>query len=299
VPATVYLVGAGPGAPDLITLRGVRALEQAGVVLYDRLTHPALLDHAPANALRLYAGRAPGAPGDDRQETIHAQLVAHARAGRTVVRLKGGDPFVFGRGGEEMLALAEAGVPFEVVPGVTSSIGVPGVAGIPVTHRGASTAFAVFTAHEAEDATEGPVDWVVAARVPTAVFLMGVERLPVIVSKLIAHGRRVDTPIAIVEQGTCDAERVTTGTLGTILARQGRASAGDDRGGRGGGGAGSGAGPAGGSAGVACAGRAVAASAPRRGGGDGGRRPPARLRRYFFGFGSLRVIVVRRVGSWP
>lgn len=219
VPATVYLVGAGPGAPDLITLRGVRALEQAGVVLYDRLTHPALLDHAPAHALRLYAGRAPGAPGDDRQETIHAQLVAHARAGRTVVRLKGGDPFVFGRGGEEMLALAEAGVPFEVVPGVTSSIGVPGVAGIPVTHRGASTAFAVFTAHEAEDATEGPVDWVVAARVPTAVFLMGVERLPVIVSKLIAHGRRVDTPIAIVEQGTCDAERVTTGTLGTILAR--------------------------------------------------------------------------------
>lgn len=215
----VYLVGAGPGAPDLITMRGVEALRRADVVLYDRLTHPALLDHAPAHALRVYAGRAPGAPGDDRQESIHTHLVEHARAGRVVVRLKGGDPFVFGRGGEEMLALAEAGVPFEVVPGVTSSIGVPGVAGIPVTHRGAATAFAVFTAHEAEDATTGPVDWVLAARVPTAVFLMGVERLPVIVATLVAHGRRVDTPIAIVEQGTTEDERVTTGTLGTILGR--------------------------------------------------------------------------------
>ncbi len=215
----VVLVGAGPGAPDLITLRGVEALRRADVVLYDRLTHPALLDHAPAHAERVYTGRAPGAPGDDRQETIHDLMVRHARAGRVVVRLKGGDPFVFGRGGEEMLALAEAGVAFEVVPGVTSSIGVPGTAGIPVTHRGVAAAFAVFAAHEADDAPGPAVDWHVAARIPTAVFLMGVERLPTIVAKLTAHGRRVDTPIAVIERGTLDEQRVTIGTLGTILAR--------------------------------------------------------------------------------
>ncbi len=215
----VVLVGAGPGAPDLLTIRGVEALRGADVVLYDRLTHPALLDHAPAHAERIYCGRAPGAPGDNRQESIHDLMVRHARAGRVVVRLKGGDPFVFGRGGEEMLALAEAGVAFEVVPGVTSSIGVPGVAGIPVTHRGVAAAFAVFAAHEADDAPEPTVDWHVAARIPTAVFLMGVERLPAIVAKLTAHGRRVDTPIAVIERGTFEEQRVTVGTLGTILAR--------------------------------------------------------------------------------
>jgi uroporphyrin-III C-methyltransferase len=214
---TVHLVGAGPGHPDLLTLRAARLLAAADVVVHDRLVHPGVLDLVRPGAPRIDVGKDAG--DSHLQERINATLVELGRVHDCVVRLKGGDPFVFGRGGEEMLALAEAGVPFEVVPGVTSSIGVPGVAGIPVTHRGASTAFAVFTAHEAEDATEGPVDWVVAARVPTAVFLMGVERLPVIVSKLIAHGRRVDTPIAIVEQGTCDAERVTTGTLGTILAR--------------------------------------------------------------------------------
>jgi uroporphyrin-III C-methyltransferase len=215
----VVLVGAGPGAPDLITVRGVDALRRADVVLYDRLTHPALLEHVPGDAERVYCGRAPGAPGDDRQESIHDLMVRHARAGRVVVRLKGGDPFVFGRGGEEMLALAEAGVAFEVVPGVTSSIGVPGTAGIPVTHRGISAAFAVFAAHEAEDAAGPAVDWHVAARIPTAVFLMGVERLPTIVAKLTAHGRRVDTPVAVIERGTLDEQRVTIGTLGTILAR--------------------------------------------------------------------------------
>jgi uroporphyrin-III C-methyltransferase len=215
----VVLVGAGPGAPDLITVRGLEALRRADVVLYDRLTHPALLDHAPADAERVYCGRAPGAPGDDRQESIHELMVRHARQGRVVVRLKGGDPFVFGRGGEEMLALAEAGVAFEVVPGVTSSIGVPGSAAIPVTHRGVSAAFAVFAAHEADDAPGPAVDWHVAARIPTAVFLMGVERLPTIVARLTAHGRRVDTPIAVIERGTLEEQRVTIGTLGTILAR--------------------------------------------------------------------------------
>ena len=226
----VVLVGAGPGAPDLITLRGVEALRRADVVLYDRLTHPALLEHVRDDAERIYCGRAPGAPGDDRQESIHDLMVRHARAGRIVVRLKGGDPFVFGRGGEEMLALAEAGVAFEVVPGVTSSIGVPGTAGIPVTHRGISAAFAVFAAHEADDAAGPAVDWHVAARIPTAVFLMGVERLPTIVAKLTAHGRRVDTPIAVIERGTFEEQRVTIGTLGEHpRAHQGRPPARDDR----------------------------------------------------------------------
>jgi len=215
----VLLVGAGPGDPDLITVRGINALRGADVVLYDRLAHPALLEYAPAGAERIYCGRAPGAPGTDRQERIHALMVAHALRGATVVRLKGGDPFVFGRGGEEMLALAEAGVDFEVVPGVTSSVGVPGSAWIPVTHRGVSAAFAVFAAHEADDAAGPAVDWTVAARVPTAVFLMGVERLPVIVKQLLAHGRSASTPVAVVEQGTLETQRVTTGTLRTILAR--------------------------------------------------------------------------------
>ena len=151
----VWLVGAGPGAADLLTLRAVQALRDADVVLYDRLTQPAVLDYARPDAERIYCGRAPGAPGTDRQVRIHALMVEHASQGRCVVRLKGGDPFVFGRGGEEMLALAEAGVDFEVVPGVTSSIGVPGSAWIPVTHRGLAAAFAVFAAHEADDAT-GP-----------------------------------------------------------------------------------------------------------------------------------------------
>lgn len=215
----VLLVGAGPGAPDLITVRGVNALREADVVLYDRLTHPGVLEYAPAGAERVYCGRAPGAPGTDRQARIHALMIEHARQGRVVVRLKGGDPFVFGRGGEEMLALAEAGVDFEVVPGVTSSIGVPGSTWIPVTHRGVSAAFAVFAAHEADDASGPAVDWTVAARVPTAVFLMGVERLPVIVQQLIAHGRPGATPVAVIEQGTLEAQRITTGTLRTILSR--------------------------------------------------------------------------------
>lgn len=215
----VWLVGAGPGAPDLLTMRAVQALRDADVVLYDRLTQPAVLDYARPDAERIYCGRAPGAPGTDRQARIHALMVEHASQGRCVVRLKGGDPFVFGRGGEEMLALAEAGVDFEVVPGVTSSVGVPGSAWIPVTHRGVSAAFAVFAAHEADDAMGPAVDWTVAARVPTAVFLMGVERLPVIVKQLIAHGRAASTPVAVIEQGTLESQRITTGTLRTILSR--------------------------------------------------------------------------------
>lgn len=213
----VLLVGAGPGAPDLIAVRGVDALRQADVVLYDRLTHPALLDYAPPHAERIYCGRAPGAPGVNRQTRIHQLMIHHACLGRVVVRLKGGDPFVFGRGGEEMMALAEAGVPFEVVPGVTSSVGVPGLARIPVTHRGVAAAFGVFAAHEADDASRPAVDWEVAARMPTAVFLMGVERMGTIVEQLIAHGKPADTPVAVIQAGTLEQEQVFTGTLDTIL----------------------------------------------------------------------------------
>ena len=214
---TVFLVGAGPGAPDLITVRGVEVLKKADVVLYDRLTHPSLLDHAPAHALRTYAGRAAGEPGGDRQARIHEQLIAHARAGRTVVRLKGGDPFVFGRGGEEILALAAEGVPFEVVPGVSAAIAVPATARVPVTHRGLSTAFGVFTGHDAADSAGSSTDWALAARMPTAVFMMGALHLAAIVERLLAHGRSPDTPAIAIEQGTLPDQRVHGGTLRQVL----------------------------------------------------------------------------------
>jgi uroporphyrin-III C-methyltransferase len=219
----VFLVGAGPGDPELITVRGVNALRQADVVMYDRLAHPALLDYAPQDAERIYVGRAPGDPrssrGRNRQGHINRMLIQHACGGSIVVRLKGGDPFVFGRGGEEALALSEAGVPFEVIPGVSASIAVPEAAFIPVTHRGVATSFAVFAGHEAGDASVSGTDWEIAARIPTAIFLMGVERLPAIVAELLAHGRRTDTPVALIEQGTLVNQRVITGTLDNIILR--------------------------------------------------------------------------------
>jgi uroporphyrin-III C-methyltransferase len=154
----VALVGAGPGDADLMTVRGLALLRRAEVVVYDRLVDPRLLDEAPAGALRIFAGKASGAHVLS-QERINALLVAHARQGRRVVRLKGGDPFVFGRGGEEADALATACVAYEVVPGVSSAIAVPAYAGIPVTHRGVASSFAVVTGHEDEDKTHDAVDW--------------------------------------------------------------------------------------------------------------------------------------------
>ena len=212
----VFLVGAGPGDPELITLRGMRALQAADVVLYDRLVHPALLDYAPTHAKRVYAGRSPGEACADRQPHIHDQMIAYARLGQTIVRLKGGDPFVFGRGGEEMLALARAGIPFEVIPGVSSAISVPGSALVPVTHRGVSAAFGVFTAHEASSAASSSIDWSLAARMPTAVFLMGALRLETIVDHLMRHGRRPDTPAIAIERGTLADQRIYCGTLADI-----------------------------------------------------------------------------------
>jgi len=212
----VFLVGAGPGDPELITVRGLRCLQRAEVVIYDRLVHPQLLDEAPAWAERIYAGKAPGRHSMP-QEAIQTLLVERALAGKRVVRLKGGDPFVFGRGGEEAAACAAAGVSWEVVPGVSSAFAVPAAAAIPVTHRGTAASLAVVTAHRSKDADEA--DWSALARMDTLVVLMGVARLPRIVSELICHGRTEETPAAVVEHGTLADQRVISGTLADIARR--------------------------------------------------------------------------------
>lgn len=213
---TVYLVGAGPGDPGLITVRGRELLERADVVVYDRLASPELVALAPATAIRIDAGKRP----DHhllRQDAINEMLVTHGRAAGTVVRLKGGDPFVFGRGSEEARALGEAGVPFEVVPGITSAIAVPAYAGIPVTHRGLATHFTVVTGHEDPEKGTRDVDWAaLAAAGGTLVLLMGVRGLPEISAALVAGGRSADTPAAVIASGTTARQHVVSGTLGTI-----------------------------------------------------------------------------------
>jgi uroporphyrin-III C-methyltransferase len=208
----VYLVGAGPGDPRLITVLGLACLRRADVVVYDRLVSPALVAEARADAERIFVGKSPG-DHSCRQEDINGLLVRHALAGKVVVRLKGGDPFVFGRGSEEALACAEASVPWEVVPGVTSSVAVPARAGIPVTHRESAGGFAVVTGHCAEGDRQ---DWESLARVDTLVILMGLSRLSEIAARLLLFGRPADTPVAIIEKGTLPDERVLTGTLGSI-----------------------------------------------------------------------------------
>ncbi len=213
----VYLVGAGPGDPELITVRGLRLLRQAEVVVYDRLVHPALLDEAPATAERIYVGKTPG----DHvlpQEAIQELLIDRARRNLIVVRLKGGDPFVFGRGGEEARALAQAGIPFEVVPGVTSAIAVPAYAGIPVTQRGVAGSFAVVTGHRC-DLEALMLDWSALARIDTLVLLMGLRRLPELAHTLQVHGRAPDTPVAVISNGTTAAQQCVRGTLADITER--------------------------------------------------------------------------------
>ena len=215
----VVLVGAGPGDPELITLRGLRWLRRAEVIVYDQLATPALLDEAPEDALRIFAGKSAGRHYFE-QSAINAILIHHARRGRLVVRLKGGDPFVFGRGGEEMLACARAGVAVEVVPGVSAAIAVPAAAGIPVTHRGFASSFAVVTGHEDPAKPESAVDWErLAMAVDTLVILMGVGTLPRITARLLAAGRSGDTPAAVIHRGTTQAEETVVGTLGDIAAR--------------------------------------------------------------------------------
>jgi uroporphyrinogen III methyltransferase/synthase len=215
----VYLVGAGPGDPGLITVRGLEAIRRAEVLVHDRLVHPALLDEAPASARRVYAGKHAGADGPS-QACINTLLVEHARRHRVVVRLKGGDPFVFGRGGEEALALAAAGIPFEIIPGVSAVAAVPAYAGIPVTHRGIGSSFAVVTGHEDPVKDRTAVDWSrLATAVDTLVVLMGRRSLPRIVAALLAHGRSPATPAALIRWGTTAAQQTVAGTLGDIVER--------------------------------------------------------------------------------
>jgi uroporphyrinogen III methyltransferase/synthase len=219
---TVAMVGAGPGDPGLMTVRGLELLRRAHVVVYDRLVDPRLLDEAP-RAHRIFAGKASGNHALP-QAQITALLIRHARRGRRVVRLKGGDPFVFGRGGEEADALARARVPFEVVPGVSSAVAVPAYAGIPVTYRGVASSFTVVTGHASASGRESSVDWARLARsADTLVVLMGVASLARIARELIAHGRPATTPVALVRWGTTSAQETVTGTLRDIAARAARA----------------------------------------------------------------------------
>ncbi len=215
---TVYLVGAGPGDPGLITARGLELLRRADVVLHDRLSGEALLDETRPGATLIDVGKAPGRAAMT-QEEINAALVEHGATGAEVVRLKGGDPFVFGRGGEEALALVQAELPFEVVPGVTSAIAAPAYAGVPVTHRHLAAQFAVVTGHEEPGKAESDVDWDGLARFPgTLVLLMGVGRLAAIVERLLAGGRDPAQPAAVVASGTLAAQRSLQTTLAELPA---------------------------------------------------------------------------------
>ena len=210
---TVSLVGAGPGDPGLITVRGAEVLRAADIVVYDRLVSPELLDLAPADAERIYAGKEPGRSALS-QEAINSRLVEQALEGRSVVRLKGGDPFVFGRGGEEALACAKAGVPFEVVPGVTSAVAAPALAGIPVTHRGLAQSFAVATASTAHG--DGVDLARVATAVDTLVVLMAAGRLAETCRRLIDAGRPADEPAAIVQWAATTEQRTVVGSLSDL-----------------------------------------------------------------------------------
>ena len=215
----IYLVGSGPGDPGLFTIKGVRCMEEADAVVYDRLAPEALLKHAKPEAESIYVGKRPGNPTMSQGE-INDLLVELGRAGKTVVRLKGGDPYIFGRGGEEALALVEAGLPFEVVPGVTSGVAAPAYAGIPVTHRNVSTSVVFVTGHEDPTKGRSDVDWArIAKGADTLVLYMGVGRLKEISTELVAAGRSPETPVACVRWGTISEQRTVTGTLEDIAER--------------------------------------------------------------------------------
>jgi uroporphyrinogen III methyltransferase / synthase len=215
VSGRVYLVGAGPGDPGLMTARALELIAAAEVIMYDRLIGPAALDAARPDAELLFVGKQGGGAAVPQEET-EALMIRRAREGKTVVRLKGGDPFVFGRGGEEALALRAAGIPYEVVPGVTSGLAAPAYAGIPVTHRGVSSAVALVTAHASE---ETGLDWAALAEFPgTLVFYMAVRPLAQVASVLIAAGRDPEQPTAVIEAGTLAGQRTVRGRLRTIGA---------------------------------------------------------------------------------
>ena len=222
---TVHLVGAGPGDPGLMTLRGARLLETCTLVAVDRLVASELIDLAPTDAIRFEVGKGPGTGWS--QDDIDDLIVDAARDGHAVVRLKGGDPFVLGRGGEEAAACVAAGVPFEVVPGITSAVAAPAAAGIPVTHRGLAPAFAVVTGHEDPAKPGLQVDWAALAAFPgTRVVLMGVGSLATTSAQLIAHGRPASTPAAAVQWGATTRQRVVEAALGELADEVARAGLG-------------------------------------------------------------------------
>ncbi len=231
---TVYLIGAGPGDPGLITVRGANLLKTCDVLVYDRLAHPSLLDYAKPNAEQIYVGKS-SAHHSMKQPDINALLVEKAKQGLSVARLKGGDPLVFGRGGEEAEYCRENDVAFEIVPGITSAIAAPAYAGIPVTHRDAASSFCVITGHERDDRGEAGTrtageaeqrrNWQhIAHAADTLIFLMGVEALPEITTRLTEHGRNPETPVALVQWGTWTRQKVVTGTLATISEEVKRAN---------------------------------------------------------------------------
>lgn len=211
---TVFLVGAGPGDPRLLTVGAMECMKRAEVVVYDHLADESILSYAPADAELIYVGKQ-SCKHTMRQEDINVLLADKAAEGKTVVRLKGGDPFVFGRGGEEALLLLERGIPFEILPGVTSAVSVPAYAGIPVTHRGVAVSFAVVTGHEDPTKAHSNIRWEhLATGVDTLVFLMGVANIPVITKKLIEHGRPADTPAAFIRWGTHPEQETYVTTVG-------------------------------------------------------------------------------------
>ena len=215
----VYLVGAGPGDPELITVKGLECIKKADVLIYDFLASPFLLKHASTHTEIIYVGKK-GGDHTLSQDRINALIVEKAKSGSTVTRLKGGDPFIFGRGGEEAEVLIQAGIPFEIVPGVTSAIAAPAYAGIPLTHRKFTSTVAFVTGHEDPAKETSSIDWASLVKgIGTLVFLMGVKNLPHIADRLLSHGMDPETPVALVRWGTTARQFTVTGTLDTIAER--------------------------------------------------------------------------------
>ncbi len=215
----VYLIGAGPGDPGLITVKGLECIKNADVIIYDYLASPALLKHAPENAELIYVGKK-GGDHTLSQDRINALIAEKAKSGLTVARLKGGDPFIFGRGGEEAEVLINKGIPFEIVPGVTSAIAAPAYAGIPLTHREYNATVAFVTGHEDPTKEESAINWECLAKgIGTIVFFMGVKNLPNITSQLVNHGMSPETPVALVRWGTTPRQATVSGTLDNIVER--------------------------------------------------------------------------------
>ncbi|MBS4190798.1 uroporphyrinogen-III C-methyltransferase [Bacillus sp. FJAT-49705] len=211
----VYIVGAGPGDPKLLTIRGLECIQQAEVILYDRLVNIELLSHAKVDAELIYCGKEPGKHGLIQDE-IHRVLVEQAKMGKQVLRLKGGDPFVFGRGAEEATILRQADIPFEIVPGITAGIAAPAFAGIPVTHRDHAASFAIVTGHGRPEKKQDFLNWSALAQIDTVAFYMSIGNIAHIAKSLITYGKSETTPVAVIEWGTTENQRTITGELSTI-----------------------------------------------------------------------------------